>query len=123
MRLIARNILIGFWDKHPETKVSLERWYQVAKAAHWTSTDDGQQAAPTVAFYVFGRDAPPSNADCLFRHCPNMSGSEPSTTRHTPRTRQGRSRNGCSRAQRPPARRARAQASEEKRRVIYITCR
>jgi mRNA interferase HigB len=46
MRLIARNVLVGLWDKHPETKVSLERWYQVVKAAHWTATDDMQQAAP-----------------------------------------------------------------------------
>ena len=46
MRLITRSTLIGFWDEHPETKVSLERWYQVVKAAHWTSTDDVQQAAP-----------------------------------------------------------------------------
>jgi mRNA interferase HigB len=46
MRLIARNVLVGFWEKHPETKVSLERWYQVVKAAHWASTDDVQRAAP-----------------------------------------------------------------------------
>ena len=46
MRLIARNVLIGFWDKHPETKVSLDHWYQVVKAAHWASTDDVQKAAP-----------------------------------------------------------------------------
>jgi mRNA interferase HigB len=46
MRLIARNVLRGFWGEHPEAKVSLERWYQVVKAAHWTSTDEVQQAAP-----------------------------------------------------------------------------
>jgi mRNA interferase HigB len=46
MRVIARNALAGFWDRHPETKVSLERWYRLTKAAHWTSTDDVQRAAP-----------------------------------------------------------------------------
>ncbi|HXN44814.1 MAG TPA: type II toxin-antitoxin system HigB family toxin [Xanthobacteraceae bacterium] len=46
MRVIARSVLAGFWGKHPETKVSLERWYRLTKAAHWTSADDVQRAAP-----------------------------------------------------------------------------
>jgi mRNA interferase HigB len=46
MRVIARNVLVGFWYEHPETKVPLERWYKVMKAAHWTSTIDVQKAAP-----------------------------------------------------------------------------
>jgi mRNA interferase HigB len=46
MRVIARNTLVGFWTKYPEAKVALERWYSLVKAAHWTSTDDGQRAAP-----------------------------------------------------------------------------
>jgi mRNA interferase HigB len=46
MRVIARNTLIGFWSKHPETKVALERWYKLVRAAHWTSTDEVQRAAP-----------------------------------------------------------------------------
>jgi mRNA interferase HigB len=46
MRVIARSVLAGFWGKHPETKISLERWYRLTKAAHWTSTDDIRRAAP-----------------------------------------------------------------------------
>ncbi len=46
MRVIARSTLVGFWRKHPEAKVSLERWFQFVKAAHWTSTDEVQRAAP-----------------------------------------------------------------------------
>ena len=46
MRVIARNTLVGFWNDHPETKVALERWFKRARAAHWTSTDDVQRAAP-----------------------------------------------------------------------------
>jgi mRNA interferase HigB len=46
MRVIARNVIVGFWDKHPETKVPLERWYKLTKAAHWTSTSDVQIAVP-----------------------------------------------------------------------------
>jgi mRNA interferase HigB len=46
MRVIARNTLVGFWRAHPETKVALERWLKRVRAAHWTSTDDVQRAAP-----------------------------------------------------------------------------
>jgi mRNA interferase HigB len=46
MRVIARNVLVAFWGRHPETKVSLERWYRLTKAADWASTDDIQRAAP-----------------------------------------------------------------------------
>jgi mRNA interferase HigB len=46
MRVIARNVLVRFSDEHPETKVSLERWYRLTKAAHWASMDEVQTAAP-----------------------------------------------------------------------------
>jgi mRNA interferase HigB len=46
MRVIARNVLVSFWVKHPEAKVSLERWLTVVRAAQWTSTDEVQKAAP-----------------------------------------------------------------------------
>jgi mRNA interferase HigB len=44
MRVIARNVLVEFWSKHPEAKMSLERWYALTKAAMWASTDDIQKA-------------------------------------------------------------------------------
>jgi mRNA interferase HigB len=44
VRVIARNTLVGFWCKHPEVRVPLERWY--VSAAHWNSTDEVQKAAP-----------------------------------------------------------------------------
>ena len=46
MRIIARNVLVAFWSRHPEARVSLERWYTIVRAAHWTSTGDVQRAAP-----------------------------------------------------------------------------
>jgi mRNA interferase HigB len=46
MRVIARSTVVAFWKRHPEAKASLERWYRLAKAAHWTSMDDVQRAAP-----------------------------------------------------------------------------
>lgn len=35
MRIIARNKLVAFWGKHPETEASLKHWYEVATAADW----------------------------------------------------------------------------------------
>jgi mRNA interferase HigB len=46
MRVIARNVLVDFWEQHPETKTALERWYRLVKAAQWTSTGDVQRSAP-----------------------------------------------------------------------------
>jgi mRNA interferase HigB len=46
MRVIARNVLVAFWSKHPVAKISLERWHSLVKAGHWTSTDEIQKAAP-----------------------------------------------------------------------------
>ena len=46
MRVIARNVLVSFWGKHPKAKVSLERWHTIVRAAQWTSTDEVQKAAP-----------------------------------------------------------------------------
>jgi len=46
MRVIARNVLVAFWDRHPETKVPLQRWYRLTEAAHWKSSDDVQSTVP-----------------------------------------------------------------------------
>jgi mRNA interferase HigB len=46
MRVIARNVLVAFWDVHPETKIALERWYKLTKAAQWASTDDVLTTVP-----------------------------------------------------------------------------
>jgi len=46
MRVIARNVLLAYAGVHPETTISLERWYRLVKAANWTSMDDVRRAAP-----------------------------------------------------------------------------
>ena len=46
MRVIARSTLVGFWSKHPDAKIALERWYRLVRAAHRTPTDEVQKAAP-----------------------------------------------------------------------------
>jgi mRNA interferase HigB len=45
MRVIARNVLVNFSDRHPEAKAAVERWH-IVRAAQWSSTDDIQKAAP-----------------------------------------------------------------------------
>ena len=46
MRVIARSVLVAHAHRHPETAVSLERWFRLVKAANWTSMDDIRRAAP-----------------------------------------------------------------------------
>jgi mRNA interferase HigB len=46
MRVIARSTIVEFWRRHPETKVALERWYTLVRAAHWSSAHEVQRAAP-----------------------------------------------------------------------------
>jgi mRNA interferase HigB len=46
MRVIARNVLVGFWSKHPETRASLEIWHKIVRAADWRTMDEIQKAAP-----------------------------------------------------------------------------
>jgi mRNA interferase HigB len=46
MRVIARSVLVSYAEKHPETRMSLERWYRFVKAARWSSMDNLQRAAP-----------------------------------------------------------------------------
>ncbi|MGH6952121.1 MAG: type II toxin-antitoxin system HigB family toxin [Vitreimonas sp.] len=46
MRIIARSVLVQFAEKHAAARASLDNWYRLVKAAHWSSTDDIQQAAP-----------------------------------------------------------------------------
>jgi mRNA interferase HigB len=46
VRIIARNVLVAFGNKHPEARLSLERWYAVAKAATWGTPAEVQAAFP-----------------------------------------------------------------------------
>ncbi|MET0745212.1 MAG: type II toxin-antitoxin system HigB family toxin [Microvirga sp.] len=46
MRIIARNRLVSFWERYPETRTSLSRWHETTKAADWRAMDDVQRAFP-----------------------------------------------------------------------------
>jgi mRNA interferase HigB len=45
VRLIARRSLIAFATAHPETEVSLRRWWLMIEAARWTGMNDVAAAA------------------------------------------------------------------------------
>jgi len=40
MRIIARKALVDFYERKPESKASLESWYQEVKRAVWKSPID-----------------------------------------------------------------------------------
>lgn len=46
MRVIARHVLVDFGETHPETRVPLERWFRLVRAAQWMSMGDVRAAAP-----------------------------------------------------------------------------
>ena len=35
MRIIKRGALVQFWQRHPDSKASLESWYGVVRKASW----------------------------------------------------------------------------------------
>lgn len=44
MRIIARNTIMAFSERHPETRASLLHWLNVAKSADWPSSNAVQSA-------------------------------------------------------------------------------
>lgn len=40
MRIIARNRLVAFWERHPGAERSLRHWFEVAEAARWAGPLD-----------------------------------------------------------------------------------
>ncbi|MDR2216043.1 MAG: type II toxin-antitoxin system HigB family toxin [Nevskiaceae bacterium] len=38
VRIVARNTLVAYWTRHPETRAALEHWLTVASAATWSSS-------------------------------------------------------------------------------------
>ena len=46
MRVVARNVLERFAERHPGSASSLERWYRVFRAASWVSMSEIQRTIP-----------------------------------------------------------------------------
>jgi mRNA interferase HigB len=40
MRIVARNTVVAYWTKHPETKAALEHWLAVTNEAAWASGNE-----------------------------------------------------------------------------------
>jgi mRNA interferase HigB len=48
MRIISQSNLSAFAMAHPKTRLSLERWRKLIKAANWNSTNDLRAATGAV---------------------------------------------------------------------------
>jgi mRNA interferase HigB len=46
MRIIAWSVLSSYSERHPETKVTLQRWRTLVRSAKWNSMEDVRLAAP-----------------------------------------------------------------------------
>lgn len=46
MRIIKRGALVQFWEKHPDSKPSLESWYQVVRRSDWDSPAEMKKVYP-----------------------------------------------------------------------------
>ena len=58
MRIIARKKIIDYYNCHPETKLSLERWYYLTKLSNWNNLPDIKKTFNNVDYvgnerYVF----------------------------------------------------------------------
>src|SRR5271170_3385574 len=43
-RVVARKTLVDYWTSHPETKASLQRWFNITKAAKWKTMSEVRAA-------------------------------------------------------------------------------
>jgi len=43
MRIIKRDALVQFWERHPDAKASLESWYGVVRGATWQTPAEMKQ--------------------------------------------------------------------------------
>ncbi len=40
MRIVARNTVVAYWIRHPETRASLEHWLTVTRVARWANGNE-----------------------------------------------------------------------------------
>jgi mRNA interferase HigB len=40
MRIVSRNTLQAFWEKHPDSAEPLKAWFKVAKGANWKTPQE-----------------------------------------------------------------------------------
>ena len=47
MHIISRKALIQFWEKHPDSKTALARWFKVVKTTEFQSFNDIRTVFPS----------------------------------------------------------------------------
>lgn len=50
MRVIAKKILRGFWQKHSDCEQQLKAWFQEASKSEWQNTKDIKIEYPSASF-------------------------------------------------------------------------
>lgn len=55
MRIIAKKKLKDFWDKHPESKITLQDWYAEAEIARWNTPQCIKNRYRTASFLTGNR--------------------------------------------------------------------
>jgi mRNA interferase HigB len=46
MHIISKTILKQFWEKHPESEISLRTWYKIVNQHQWKHFDNVRQNFP-----------------------------------------------------------------------------
>lgn len=55
MRIISRNTLKQFWERHPDAEQPLKAWYTDVKRARWTSPVDIKKVYQNASFVANNR--------------------------------------------------------------------
>jgi mRNA interferase HigB len=55
MRIISRRILREFWEKHPDSTLALQTWYQDVERATWKSPADIKEFHNNASFVANNR--------------------------------------------------------------------
>jgi mRNA interferase HigB len=49
MHLIKKTSLVDFWEKHPDSKKSLEQWYHITSKSKWENLNEVKETFPNVS--------------------------------------------------------------------------
>jgi len=55
LRVIAKKILRGFWEKHADSEQQLKAWYQEASNANWKEPNDIKIDYPSASILLDNR--------------------------------------------------------------------
>jgi len=55
MRIFAKKILRGFWEKYSDSEEQLKTWYKEANSAKWNNPNDVKNEYPKASILKSGR--------------------------------------------------------------------